>query len=97
MNPISARGYPSIAELIEDRIAYRNHENIYFVDDEHTHLDAVSFFANFAKWVADSATLPHQITTQDLEMAAKMGTFEYQMGGRLKEGIETTKVHHTGG
>ena len=89
--------YPSVAELLEDRIEYREHENIFFVDYERTRLDPVKFFADFAKWVAGTPELPEQITQADLERAAEMGTFEYQTKGKLKEGREENKYENLGG
>ena len=89
--------YPSVAELLEDRITYRDHESIFFVDYERTRLDPVNFFSDFAKWVAETSELPEQITQQDLENAAEMGTFAYQTKGKLKEGVEDQKYENMGG
>ena len=89
--------YPSVRELLEDRIAYRDEPNIFFVDYERSRLQPVEQYAEFAKWLSGSDALPESISQEDLEKAAEMGTFEYQTKGKVAEGAENAPVQNVGG
>lgn len=89
--------YPSVRELLEDKIKYRAKEDVFFVDYERTRLEPVEFFADFAKWIAGTPDLPPEVSQADLEKAAEMGTFSYQTKGKIQEGCSDDWVKDDGG
>ena len=88
--------FPSVRDLLEDRIAYSHHRNVFFVDYEKARLDPVPLYSDFAKWIAGTVELPAQISQADLVQAGELGSFQQQTGGQLSEG-DSEKVQNIGG
>ncbi len=88
--------FPAVRDLLEDRLQYQDHPNMFFADYERARLDPAPFFADFARWIAGTDELPEMISEPDLIHAGELGTFKQQTGGQLGEG-ESDKVQNLGG